>query len=291
MVANGKSTIHDDQRAEPKSGAGTKAREENFTYDDDTYEKANKQDGPSSSPRAVPNEWHSEEQARAPSVGQHADKIWAQMQNSPRHLGTIDATRHGRPQYTGTLWSRNPSTVEDLNADESASIDRTERALLAELQRVAERRRSLRASLGVSQPTEEAIKDEEPEATVEEIMQRGKTRERLAAERAQATHLVSERQEAIAQQRAAEAEARERKMAQELELMRVNMTNMQHKESTSRDAKAAPTPVQLADAPVGTRLAVFWKGKGRRAKRQSNAPRGRGQERGPNLRLRVGVQS
>ena len=187
MVADGKSTIYDDQRAMPESSAGTKARDETHTYDDDTYEEADTQDGTSSRPRAVPNEWHSEGKARAPGVGQNAHKMWAQMPNSPRLLETIDATRHGRQQYSGTLlWSRDPSTNEEMNAAESASIDRTERALLAELQKVAERRRSLRASLGVSQPTEKAIVDEEPETTVEEIMQRGKTRERLAAERAQA---------------------------------------------------------------------------------------------------------
>jgi hypothetical protein len=69
-------------------------------------------------------------------------------------------------------------------------------------------------------------------------MQRGKTRERLAAERAQAeaTHVEGERQEAFAQQRAAEAEARERHMAQELERMRLTLASMHHKESTSRDA-------------------------------------------------------
>ena len=82
------------------------------------------------------------------------------MQNSPRHLETIDATRHGRPHYFGTLWSRKPSNDEESEeADESAAIDRTERALLAELQNVAERRRSLRASLSVRQPAEEAIED------------------------------------------------------------------------------------------------------------------------------------
>jgi len=170
--------------------------------------------------------------------------MWAQMPNSPRLLETIDATRHGRPQYSGTLWFRNPSTDEaSENADESAAIDRTERALLAELQRVhvAERRRSLRESLSVCQPTEEAIEDEEPEATVEEILQRGKKRERLAAERAhaEAMHVASERPaelEHTAQQRAAEAEARERQMARELEMMRISLVSLQHKESTSRDA-------------------------------------------------------
>ena len=124
--------IYDDQRAMPESSAGTKARDETFTYDDDTYEEADTKDGSSSRPRAVPNEAHSEGQARAPGVGQNADKMWAQMPNSPRLLETIDATRHGRPQYSGTLWPRKPSNDEaSENADESAAIDRTERALLA----------------------------------------------------------------------------------------------------------------------------------------------------------------
>ena len=223
----------------PESRAGTKARNETSTYDDDSYEEADTKDGSSTRPSAVPKEAHPVWQVQAPGAGQHAEKMWAQMQNSPRLLETIDATRHGRPQYSGTLWSRKSSTDEESeDADESAAIDRTERALLAELQRVAERRRSLRASLGVSQPTEMAIADEEPETTVEEIMQRGKTRERLAAERAQAeaTHVEGERLETFAQQRAAEAEARERHTAQELERMRLTLASMHHKESTSRDA-------------------------------------------------------
>ena len=242
MVASGKSTIYNDQRAMPESSAGTKARDETFTYDEATYEKADEMDGTSSRSRAVSNEAHSEQHIRAPGVGQNAQKMWAQMHNSPRLLETIDATRHGRPQYSGITWSSNPSNDEaSENADESAAIDRTERALLAELQRVAERRRSLRTSLSTCQPTEEAIEDDEPEATVEEILQRGKKRERLAAERAhaEATHVDSERQAALehtAQQRAAEAEARERQMAREIELMRISLASMQHKESTSRDA-------------------------------------------------------
>ncbi len=44
MVSSGKSTIYDDQRAMPESSAGTKAREETFTYDDDTYEEADTKD-------------------------------------------------------------------------------------------------------------------------------------------------------------------------------------------------------------------------------------------------------
>ncbi|KOO31759.1 hypothetical protein Ctob_010798 [Chrysochromulina tobinii] len=88
------------------------------------------------------------------------------------------------------------------------------------------------------QPTNEAIADDEPESTVEEIMQRGKTRERLAAERAQAEarHVEGDVREAFAQQRAAEAEAKERHMARELETMRISLVSMQHKETTSRDA-------------------------------------------------------
>ena len=46
-------------------------------------------DGPTSSrSRAVPNEAHSEQHIRAPGVGQNAQKMWAQMQNSPRLLET-----------------------------------------------------------------------------------------------------------------------------------------------------------------------------------------------------------
>ena len=107
MVASGKSTIYEDQRAMPESSAGTKARDETFTYDEATYEEADEMDGTSSRSRAVPNEAHSKQHIRAPGVGQNAQKMWAQMQNSPRLLETIDATRHGRPQYSGTLWSRN----------------------------------------------------------------------------------------------------------------------------------------------------------------------------------------
>jgi hypothetical protein len=223
----------------PESRAGTKARIETSSYDDYSYEEADTKDGSSTRPSTVPKEAHTKWQVQAPGAGQHAEKMWAQMQNSPRLGETIDATRHGRPQYSGTLWSRKSSTDEESeDADESAAIDRTERALLAELQRVAERRRSLRASLSMVQLPEEAIADDEPETTVEEIMQRGKTRERLAAERAQAeaTHVEGERQEALAQQRAAEAEARERHTAQELERMRLTLASMHHKESTSRDA-------------------------------------------------------
>ena len=103
MVASGKSTIYNDQRAMPESSAGTKARDETFTYDEATYEEADEMDGTSSRSRAVPNEAHSEQHIRAPGVGQNAQKMWAQMQNSPRLLETIDATRHGRPHRCENL--------------------------------------------------------------------------------------------------------------------------------------------------------------------------------------------
>ena len=74
MVASGKSTIYNDQRAMPESSAGTKARDETFTYDEATYEKADEMDGTSSRSRAVPNEAHSEQHIRAPGVGQNAQK-------------------------------------------------------------------------------------------------------------------------------------------------------------------------------------------------------------------------
>ena len=65
-------------------------------------------------------------------------------------------------------------------------------------------------------------------------MQRGKRRERLAAERAQAGHEALEH--AAAQQRAADAEARARQAAQELERMRITLASLELKETTSRDA-------------------------------------------------------
>ena len=77
MVASGKSTIYDDQRAMSESSAGTKARDETFTYDEATYEEADEMDGTSSRSRAVPNdanEAHSEQHIRAPGVGQNAQK-------------------------------------------------------------------------------------------------------------------------------------------------------------------------------------------------------------------------
>eukprot|EP00900_Chrysochromulina_parva_P018572 jgi/Chrpa1/26716/Chrysochromulina_OHIO_Genome00027722-RA len=157
---------------------------------------------------------------------------------SPRTTEVDAATKHASTKVAGQTSRKLTPEEASAEADESADIERTERALLAELQRVAERRRSLRASLSTIQPAEEAIADDEPETTVEEIMQRGKTRERLAAERAQAEamHVEGDVREAFAQQRAAEAEARERHMARELETMRISLVSMHHKETTSRDA-------------------------------------------------------
>ncbi len=88
MVASGQSTIYGDQRAMPESSAGTKARNETFTYDEATYEEAEAEDGSSTLPRAMPSEAHYEPQVRAPGVGQHADKELAlrakTMQNTPK---------------------------------------------------------------------------------------------------------------------------------------------------------------------------------------------------------------
>ena len=158
------------------------------------------------------------------------------MQMSPRTTEVDAATKKASTKVAGQTSRKLTPEEASAEADESADIERTERALLAELQRVAERRRSLRASLSTIQPTEEDIADDEPETTVEEIMQRGKTRERLAAERAQAeaTRVEGDVQKAFAQQRA--AEAREQLMARELETMRISLVNMHQKETTSRDA-------------------------------------------------------
>jgi len=141
------------------------------------------------------------------------------------------------------------TTPSEASSDleESESLDRTERALLAVLHKVAERRRSLSVStvsrLSTCQTIEENLElDEEQEASVEEIMQRGKTRERLAAERAhaEAMQIGTERRAAAAhteaQQITVGASAREYLMAQELEQLRSNLASMHLKESTSRDA-------------------------------------------------------
>ena len=202
-------------------------------------------DGTSSRSRAVPNEAHSEQHIRAPGVGQNAQKMWAQMQNSPRPLETIDATRHGRQPYFGTLWSR---TDKSDDASDEVALDRTERELILGLQKVADRRRRSVPTSEVSRPRawppidENEELDQEPEATVEEIMQRGRTRERLAAERAhaEATRADAARRTAVAgeaaQPQAAEATAKELLMAHELEQLRNSIAIMQQRDTTSRDA-------------------------------------------------------
>ena len=243
MVSSGNSTIFNDPWANPRTGAGTKAPPEAPTYDENSYEPEDTEDGSSTQWRSSPSELGREPQVREPGAGQHAGNLWAKtMQTSPRTTEVDGATKHASPKVAAQTSSRKLTPEEaSAEADESADIDRTERALLAELHKVAERRRSLRTSLSVCQPIEEALEDEEPEATVEEILQRGKRRERLAAERAHAEQEALEH--AAAQQRAAEAQARAQKMAQELELMRVSLAGMHLKESTSRDGgRRRPTP-------------------------------------------------
>ena len=232
MVSSGNSTIFNDPWANPRTGAGTKAPPEAPPYDENSYEPEDKEDGTSTQWRSSPSEFGREPQVRESGAGQNADNLWAKsMQMSPRTTEVDAATKHASTKVAGQTSRKLTPEEASAEADESADIERTERALLAELQRVAERRRSLRASLSMIQPTEEAIADDEPETTVEEIMQRGKTRERLAAERAQAEarHVEGDVREAFAQQRAAEAEARERHMAQELEHMRLTLASMHHK--------------------------------------------------------------
>jgi hypothetical protein len=186
MVASGKSTIYNDPWANPRTGAGTKAPPEAPPYDENSYEPEGTKDGTSTQWRGSPSEFGREPQVREPGAGQNADNLWAKsMQMSPRTTEVDAATKQARTKVAAQTSSRTLTPEEaSAEADESADIERTERALLAELQRVAERRRSMRVSLSTStcQPIEEALEDEEPEATVEEILQRGKRRERLAAE-------------------------------------------------------------------------------------------------------------
>ena len=233
MVASGNSTILNDPWANPRTGAGTKAPPEAPPYDENSYDTEDKEDGTSTQWRESPSEFRREPQVRDPSAGQHADNLWAKtMHKSPRTSEVDVATKHASTKVAGQTSSRTLTPEEaSAEADESADIERTERALLAELQRVAERRRSMRVSLSTStcQPIEEALEDEEPEATVEEILQRGKRRERLAAERALAEQEALEH--AAAQRRAVEAEAKEKLMARELEVMRVSLASMHHKET------------------------------------------------------------
>jgi len=53
------------------------------------------------------------EPARAPGVGQNADKMWAQMPNSPRLLETIDATVRNTPALCGPA---SPHEASEINS-------------------------------------------------------------------------------------------------------------------------------------------------------------------------------
>ena len=158
MVSDGKSTIFEDQRATPESGSGSKARDVTSTYEDNTYEEADKKDGSSSRPRAVHNEVHSEGQARAPGVGQNADKMWAQMPNSPRLLETIDATVRNTPALCGPASPRTTRRQKSIQAPpqwggcESVNLSRTPcssnaRPLRAQRRRETRGRRRARVPL------------------------------------------------------------------------------------------------------------------------------------------------
>ena len=171
MVASGNSTIFNDPWANPRTGAGTKAPPEAPPYDENSYEPEDTEDGSSFQWRGSPSEFRREPQVRDPSAGQNADNLWAKtMQKSPRTSEVNVATKHASTKVAGPTSSRTLTPEEaSAEADESADIERTERALIAELHKVAERRRSMRMSQSMCQPIEEAIQDEEPEATVEEI--------------------------------------------------------------------------------------------------------------------------
>ena len=193
MVASDKFTIQDDQGAKPKTGAGTKAPQATSAYDEYPYEMENAEDGSSTYPHNSPNEAHHEPQVQNPGAGQHANKSWPQkMPNSPRPPETSDTTRHGRSKYSGVSWPRTEwAANESEMLEERTAIDRTERALKDELEKVAERRRSWSIAAASRKGAWPAIEenesgelDQEPEATVEEIMQRGKARAQIAAERA-----------------------------------------------------------------------------------------------------------
>ena len=143
MVASDKFTIRDDQGAKPNTGAGTKAPQATSAYDEYPYEMENAEDGSSTYPHNSPNEAHHEPQVQNPGAGQHANKSWPQkMPNSPRPPETSDTTRHGRSKYSGVSWPRTEWAADESEMlEERTAIDRTERALKDELEKVAERRR------------------------------------------------------------------------------------------------------------------------------------------------------
>ena len=133
MVSSGKSTIVNDPWAIPRTGAGTKAPPEAPTYDENSYEPEDTEDGSSTQWRSSPSEFDREPQVREPGAGQNAGNLWAKtMQMSPRTTEVVVATKHASIKVAGQTSSRKPTPEEaSAEADESAAIDRTERALLA----------------------------------------------------------------------------------------------------------------------------------------------------------------
>ena len=95
MVASGKSTIVNDPWAIPRTGAGTKAPPEAPTYDENSYEPEDTEDGSSTQWRSSPSEFDREPQVREPGAGQNAGNLWAKtMQMSPRTTEVVVATKH-----------------------------------------------------------------------------------------------------------------------------------------------------------------------------------------------------
>ena len=120
----------------PESSAGTKARNETFTYGEATYEEAEAEDGSSTLPRAMPSEAHYEPQVRAPRVGRHADKVWAKtMQNTPRTTEAVDATGNARSVSEADV--RNYPTVGDRPVPGSPEFEtlRTQAVVIQRLQK------------------------------------------------------------------------------------------------------------------------------------------------------------
>jgi len=131
---DGSSTLP--RRAMPESSAGTKARNETFTYGEATYEEAEAEDGSSTLPRAMPSEAHYEPQVRAPRVGRHADKVWAKtMQNTPRTTEAVDATGNARSVSEADV--RNYPTVGDRPVPGSPEFEtlRTQAVVIQRLQK------------------------------------------------------------------------------------------------------------------------------------------------------------
>jgi hypothetical protein len=107
MVASGKSTIYDDPWANPRTGAGTKAPPEAPTYDENSYEPEDTEDGSSTQWRSSPSELGREPQVREPGAGQHAGNLWAKtMQKSPRTTEVDVATKQASSKVTGQTLSR-----------------------------------------------------------------------------------------------------------------------------------------------------------------------------------------